>query len=231
MKKSLRFYNKFHIENSRLSSSHFPREEQSPSPTRVAEQLYSNLRYLTGVRWKSFVCDVSRNIVYAKHNIICRKATSFSDRKRKLYLRPWRKMMFLPSVGNTTQRVDAATVSVYIVRKSDGGCLVFWLKKTKRGAVSFFRVCLAVIVPGGGGQGGITRFYFYFASVWAAAAVVNVLKVCTVFEGVNRNTFKRARKGYWGKGGAVRKGPAAHAFKPFWQYHGFKGGASLKATI
>jgi hypothetical protein len=51
---------------------------------------------------KSFVCDDSRNIVYAKHNIICRKATSFSDRKRKRYLRLWRKMMFLPSVGNTT---------------------------------------------------------------------------------------------------------------------------------
>ena len=57
------------------------------------------------------------------------------------------------------------TVSVYIVRKSDGGCLVFWLKKTKRGAVSFFRVYLAVIVPGGGGKGGITRVYIYFASV------------------------------------------------------------------
>ena len=54
---------------------------------------------------KSFVCDDSRNIVYAKHNIICRKATSFSDRKRKLCLRPWRKMMFLPAVGNTTLRV------------------------------------------------------------------------------------------------------------------------------
>ena len=51
---------------------------------------------------KSFVCDDSRNIVYAKHNIICRKATSFSNRKRKRYLRLWRKMMFLPSVGNTT---------------------------------------------------------------------------------------------------------------------------------
>ncbi len=52
-------------------------------PTRVAEKLYSNLRYLTGGRRKSFVCDDSRNIVYAKHNIICRKATSFSERKRK----------------------------------------------------------------------------------------------------------------------------------------------------
>ena len=65
---------------------------------------------------KNFVCDVSRNIVYAKHNIICRKATSFSERKRKLYLRPWRKMMFLPSVGNTTQRVDAPTVAVKLYR-------------------------------------------------------------------------------------------------------------------
>ena len=52
-----------------------------------------------------FVCDDSRNIVYAKHNIICRKATSFSDRKRKRYLRLWRKMVFLPAVGNTTLRV------------------------------------------------------------------------------------------------------------------------------
>ena len=42
-----------YIENGRLSPSHFPRE---------------------AIR-KSFVCDVSRNIVYAKHNIICRKAT------------------------------------------------------------------------------------------------------------------------------------------------------------
>ena len=54
---------------------------------------------------KSFVCDDSRNIIYAKHNIICRKATSFSDRKRKRYLRLWRKMVFLPAVGNTTLRV------------------------------------------------------------------------------------------------------------------------------
>ena len=54
---------------------------------------------------KSFVCDDSRNIIYAKHNIICRKATSFSERKRKRYLRLWRKMVFLPAVGNTTLRV------------------------------------------------------------------------------------------------------------------------------
>ena len=54
---------------------------------------------------KSFVCDDSRNTIYAKHNIICRKATSFSDRKRKRYLRLWRKMVFLPAVGNTTLRV------------------------------------------------------------------------------------------------------------------------------
>ena len=56
-------------------------------------------------RRKSFVCDDSRNIIYAKHNIICRKATSFYDRKRKRYLRLWRKMVFLPAVGNTTLRV------------------------------------------------------------------------------------------------------------------------------
>ena len=54
---------------------------------------------------KSFVCDDSRNTIYAKHNIICRKATSFSERKRKRYLRLWRKMVFLPAVGNTTLRV------------------------------------------------------------------------------------------------------------------------------
>ena len=68
----------------------------------AVEGYISNLQYLTGGARKSFVCDDSRNIVYAKHNIICRKATSFSDRKRKRYLRLWRKMMFLPSVGNTT---------------------------------------------------------------------------------------------------------------------------------
>ncbi len=54
---------------------------------------------------KSFVCDDSRNIIYAKHNIICRKATSFSVRKRKRYLRLWRKTVFLPAGGNTTLRV------------------------------------------------------------------------------------------------------------------------------
>ena len=54
---------------------------------------------------KSFVCNDSRNIIYAKHNIFCRKATSFSERKRKRYLRLWRKMVFLPAVGNTTLRV------------------------------------------------------------------------------------------------------------------------------
>ena len=74
--------------------------------------------------------------------------------------------------------------------------MCFGRKKTKRGTVSFFSLFLTVIVPGGGGKGGVARGYFYFASVGAAAAVVNVLKVFTVFEGVNRNPFKRARKGY-----------------------------------
>ena len=74
-------------------------------PTTVSIYCLSNLQYLTGGARKSFVCDDSRNIVYAKHNIICRKATSFSDRKRKRYLRLWRKMVFLPAVGNTTLRV------------------------------------------------------------------------------------------------------------------------------
>jgi hypothetical protein len=61
---------------------------------------------------KSFVCDDSRNIIYAKHNIICRKATSFSDHKRKRYLRLWRKMVFLPAVGNTTLWVAVPLVSL-----------------------------------------------------------------------------------------------------------------------